>query len=232
MRWIALMFLSGVLLLTAACEEEEGNGGEAAPTATAEVEATATLPPEPSNTPLPPTPTPEPVVLSGVGQTATDPVQLPSPISVATLMHEGSSNFAVWLYQDGQRLDLLVNEIGRFQGRRPLIRSVDPDRPVVFDIEADGPWTIRLDPLGFTSSAALSGRGADVSGLFDPPQSGPWEFLHDGQSNFGVWLHCLGGSDLIQNEIGPVSGSRIVEFADGPCFWEVEADGSWSLTPR
>ena len=64
MRWIALLFLSAMLLLAVACEKEEG--GEPMPTATAEVEATATLPaqavPTPTHTPPPsPTDTPVPV---------------------------------------------------------------------------------------------------------------------------------------------------------------------------
>jgi hypothetical protein len=42
----------------------------------------------------------------------------------------------------------------------------------------------------------------------------------------------VGGTDLIVNEIGAFSGSTIIKFDKGPCLWEVNADGSWSLKPR
>ena len=54
----------------------------------------------------------------------------------------------------------------------------------------------------------------------------------DGGSNFSAWMHCAGGSDLVQNEIGVVSGGGVVAFDDGPSLWEVEAIGKWSVTPR
>jgi hypothetical protein len=103
---------------------------------------------------------------------------------------------------------------------------------VTFDIDADGAWSFLIEPIGIATSASFSGMGDSVSGLFTPPKSGPWEISHDGKSNFVVWLHCAGGSDLIENEIGRVSGSRFVSFEDGPCLWEVNADGNWSLHPR
>ena len=104
----------------------------------------------------------------------------------------------------------------------------------MLDIEADGAWTVHIEAIGQVQTAALSGTGDGVSGLFSrpTPNQGPWEFQHNGQSNFVVLLHCAGGTNLIQNEIGAVSGSRVVSFPNGPCYWEVEADGAWSLTPR
>ncbi len=127
---------------------------------------------------------------------------------------------------DGQ--ELLVNEIGPYDGSRPLAAR----GPVILDIDADGAWSATIEPISFGAMAPFAGRGDAVSGLFDPPASGPWEIRHDGERNFIVMCHCAGGSDLIQNEIGPVEGSRVVRFGRGPCFWEVQADGNWSLAPR
>ncbi len=186
--------------------------------------------PKPTNTPTDtpvPTPIPEPVDLSGSGQTATDPITLPAPLCVAHFTHKGQSNFAVKVYQ-GDDWDLLINEIGPYDGARPLAGS----QPVILDIDADGAWTVHIEPITMGNTAAFSGKGDAVSPLFSPPATGAWEFYHDGKSNFAVWLHCAGGSDLIQNEIGAVDGSTIIRFSKGPCFWEVEADGNWSLKPR
>ncbi len=179
---------------------------------------------EPTETPVP---APEPVILEGVGQTATDLITPPSSVSIAIFTHTGSSNFVVEVF-GGDSAGLLINEIGPYQGSRPIFGSDS----FTLDIDADGAWTLRLEAIGTAEGAPFSGAGDAASGLFDPPSSGAWEFSHDGQSNFAVLLHCADGTDLVQNEIGVVSGSGIVEFGEAPCLWEVEADGNWSLQPR
>lgn len=131
------------------------------------------------------------------------------------------------LYQGDER-DLLINEIGRYNGSRPIWG----DDQTILAIDADGAWTLEIRSVWITDTAAFSGKGDAVSGAFVPPKGGPWNVIHDGESNFVVLLHCAGGSDLIQNEIGSVSGSIMVSFLEGPCLWEVEADGKWSLAPR
>jgi len=198
------------------------------PALTRQATAAPTAPPTPAPTP-PPTPpaTPEPIILTGFGQTATEAVTPTCPICRATFTHDGVSNFIVHTFR-GAEEDYLINDIGVYQGSRPLFG----EEPIVFDIDADGAWSIRIEWIGAGGQPAFSGRGDAVSDLFDPPAVGPWEFAHDGQSNFIVWYHCSGGSDGIQNEIGQVSASGVVAFEDGPCLWEVEADGNWSLTPR
>jgi len=152
---------------------------------------------------------------------------LPPGAHIVTFTHDGARNFAVKTFQANKE-DLLINRIGPYQGARPLVGG----DPITFDIQADGNWTAQIEPIGQAPSPAFSGRGDAVSGTFNPPASGAWEVRHDGQRNFIVQLHCAGGSNLVQNQIGPVSGSRVVQFGRGPCFWEVEADGSWSLAPR
>ena len=146
---------------------------------------------------------------------------------MARFTHNGSRNFIVKTYA-GNTQDLLINTIGGYQGARPLTGS----QPVTFDIDADGAWTIHIEAINRSPSAAFAGRGDNVSGLFEPPGRGAWEITHNGRRNFIVKAHCAGGTDLVQNEIGPVNGSKVVTFDRGPCFWEVEADGEWSLRPR
>jgi hypothetical protein len=153
----------------------------------------------------------------------------PANLSVITLEHNGRSNFIVWAYtEDGE--DLLVNTIGSYNGSRLLWG----DEPTILDIDADGNWTVAILPIGPASSPEFSGRGDAASGFFYPPDQRltTWVISHDGRSNFVVWLYCAGGSDLIVNDIGAVTGSTAIRFEDGPCVWEVQADGNWSLTPR
>lgn len=183
-----------------------------------------TVPAQPSKAP---TLVPSPVMLSGTGQTATQPFTLPSAVSVAHFTHAGSRNFVVQVYQ-GDKKDLLINTIGRYDGVRPLAGTGQ----FYLNIEADGAWAVRIDPISDGGSPEFQGAGDGVSKLFSPPAAGPWEIRHDGTRNFAVYCRCTGGSKLVQNEIGPVSGSQMITFPSGPCFWEVQADGVWSLKPR
>src|SRR5262249_23537079 len=138
------------------------------------------------------------------------------------------SNFIVRMFR-GSSSEGIANEIGRYRGQKPIIGR----EPVMFDVQADGNWTITIEPIQRGGQAAVSGSGDKVSGLLAPPKTGPWEISHDGKSNFIVRLICAEESQGVQNEIGKVSGSRIIRFpAKGPCFWHVQADGNWSLRPR
>jgi len=170
----------------------------------------------------------EPITLEGTGQTATPAFFIPAPESVATFTHRGSRNFIVQAHAGERRPDLLINTIGAYEGQRPILAT----EPIVLDIQADGPWTIYIEPIADGGGPSFSGRGDAVSPRFTPPSPGAWEITHDGQRNFVAWGRCAGGSVLAQNEIGPVVASRVLQFRAGPCFWEVQADGAWSLTPR
>jgi hypothetical protein len=173
------------------------------------------------------TPAPQTLTLQGSGRHTTSRTELPATLSVLRIAHSGSSNFVVRAHV-GQDTVLLVNAIGSYSGSRPLLAK----EPVAFDIKADGAWSISIEPMAGGGAPGFSGSGTAVSALFDPPPSGSWEIQHDGPANFIVWLHCGGGLSLVQNLIGPTRGSKELAFEQGDCYWEVEADGNWSLTPR
>jgi hypothetical protein len=46
-----------------------------------------------------------------------------------------------------------------------------------------------------------------------------------------TYAHCVGGSVLAAQHSEPFMEARQLTFARGPCFWEVRADGAWSITP-
>lgn len=188
--------------------------------------------PAPTNTPEPTaTPVP-PVELSGSGQTVTEALLPPSRVNRVSFTHQGRRNFIVRVYKSDGSDDLMVNAVGAYEGTRPLFVEGE----VYFEIDADGPWTVRVEAIAGDQEAALGAEGIGdyVSGLFVPPQSGPvpFEVAHNGQRNFIVYLHCASGTQLVQNELGAVSGSTVVRIGEGPCLWEVQADGGWAFRPR
>lgn len=151
------------------------------------------------------------------------------------ISHSGSSNFAVWADAGAGDRELLVNVVGDYRGRRWLPGGTSYN----LEIQADGGWTVVLRPVGPQPAVetSLSGRGDLVTGYFEPQDTSPktWNFLNDGEANFAVSLHCDNGSELLQNEVGTVSASRVIDIPEGArwCFWEVIGhEGTWSFAPQ
>jgi hypothetical protein len=148
-------------------------------------------------------------------------------IDVVTLSHDGHSSFIVTAVQDeAAQTETLTSAIGPYSGQRPLVVA----GPVSFRVTADGNWTLKIQPIPSGATPAFSGTGDAVSGYFDPPPPGAWNVSHDGQSSFFLQAHCLGGSIVVEDTSGAVQDTPQVSFPRGPCFWEVMADGNWSLT--
>jgi hypothetical protein len=185
-----------------------------------------------------PTPAPEPprvqelpgrgVQVDGSGTTHTDPIVPPYiGIDVLSLTHDGHSTFVVAAVHENQTEETLTTAIGAYQGQRPLV----VDGAVAFKVTADGNWTLKLQPIPTGGTPDFKGSGDSVSGYFSPPAPATWTVSHDGQSPFYVYAHCLGGSLLVAQATGALDTTTPVTFPRGPCFWEVRADGHWSLEP-
>lgn len=185
-----------------------------------------------SQTPLPtaiPTPPPQPILISGFGKFATNEVSVTFPIAVLEMYHGGSGHFSVKAFSDNGQ-ELLANEVGGFEGRAWLAAE-----DYIFDISANGYWSISIEPITTDLRLAthgFSGIGQDVSPIFNPPSRKVWEFFHRGTGHFSIVAVCAGGRTLIANEIGAVSSSTVVEFDQGPCIFDVSADGEFGIKPR
>ncbi len=146
-------------------------------------------------------------------------------INVVTLSHTGRSTFSVTALQEGGA-ETLTTAVGTYSGQRPLVVF----GAVEFDVLADGDWTLKVQPMSSGGTPAFSGRGDLVSAYFTPTPAGNWYLIHDGAA-FTAYAHCVGGSTLVAQHSEPFMESRQVVFERGPCFWEVRADGVWSITP-
>jgi len=200
-----------------------------------------TDPPAPSATPEPtvsptevpsPTPLPEPIVLKGRGKTVTESFTPPGPVNRAIFTHSGRRNFIVQAYRTDGKEDILVNKIGPYKGARPIFGANEQ----YFEVNADGDWTITIEVVSSNPAYAdgIDGTGDVVSDVFMPSKEGPtpYTFSHDGKRNFIAQLHCAGGDDVVANEIGSAKGDVVVRMREGPCLWEVQADGTWSIKPK
>jgi hypothetical protein len=147
-------------------------------------------------------------------------------IDLVTLSHDGRSSFIVTAVE-GQQSELLTSAIGAYSGQRPLVVT----GPVSFQVTADGTWSLRVSPMARGGQPAFSGAGDSVSPYFTPPDPATWNVSHDGQTTFFVFAHCVGGSLVVEDRSGTFEDSPRIQFPRGPCFWEVRADGAFSLTP-
>ena len=226
-------------VLFAGCVEEETPVSTPSPTATPLPKTTPT-PEASSATPMStstPEPTPEPITLSGTGQEATSKFSLEQGLSIFRMTHDGDSNFAVWLLNDEEdKVDLLVNEIGEFDGSKAV--GIKNQGDYILDISADGRWTITIEQPRPSSAPSvpktLKGKGQQVSEVFYLDKGlARFEMTHDGDSNFAVWLLDNEGDkvDLLVNEIGEFDGSKAVSISKGGIYLlSISADGNWEIS--
>jgi hypothetical protein len=125
MKQILLPILVIGILLLSACGSPSTTPPTEAPHATSPTgQPTTSEEPEPTSPPttIPqPTPEPEPIEFSGEGDDVSSEFMLEEGVTIITMTHDGDSNFAIELLDDtGGYVDLLVNEIGSFDGTSDL----------------------------------------------------------------------------------------------------------------
>jgi hypothetical protein len=179
------------------------------------------------------TPAPKPIIYSGHGDTVLDlDDDLIGEPRTADISHTGSSNFAIISYgSDSERLDLLVNTIGDYQGRIP-IDFYNNEVATRLEIKADGDWKIKFSPLDCAYQTCIQlpknyqGKGDEVL-LF------PWSYPDvvtidaTGSSNFAVIGLSDEGRDLLVNDIAPYSGQ--VMFSGNTYIAIIKATGDWTM---
>lgn len=149
------------------------------------------------------------------------------------LTHTGSSNFIVWsLDSSFGPIDLFVNEIGNYQGRRMVHGGwfLQPELVRHLDIDADGAWSITARPMSAASSMTSSLTGSGDSIVRYQGSASTLSSTHDGASNFIIVGYLSDGeyNDLIVNEIGPYTGTDLIP--SGTAILDIAADGNWTLT--
>jgi autonomous glycyl radical cofactor GrcA len=227
---IALVAIVAAVIF-AGCVEEETPVPAHSPAATPLPKTTAT--------PVAPTaaPTAEPITLSGTGQEATSKFSLEKGLSIFRMSHDGDSNFAIWLLDDeGDKVELLVNEIGSFDGSKAVGIKKHGDH--LLDISADGKWAITIEQPRPSSAPsipkALKGKGQQASEAFSLDKGlARFEMTHDGDSNFAIWLLDDEGDnvELLVNEIGEFDGSKAVSISKGGIYLlDISADGNWEIS--
>lgn len=181
-------------------------------------------------------PEPAPIELSGTSQQATQKFSLENGLAIFKMTHTGTSNFAITLLDsDGQRVELLVNVIGNFDGAKAI--GVAKKGEYVLDVSANGKWTVRIEQPRPTTAESkprtFTGTGQQVSPFVKLDKGlTTFKLKHTGKSNFAVLLMDKNGNreELLVNEIGNFDGSKAVGISrSGIYLLDVSADGAWTI---
>lgn len=169
----------------------------------------------------------EPSIVTGAGDSVIDIPNAGLPCLI-TLSYSGSSNFAVWSVDSaGNNVDLLVNEIGVYNG--VVTTYFDFKDATMLSVSASGDWSITFSPLSHMPQAA---NGSVFSGdsvvYIDEPTMTKVSFSHEGDSNFVVKAVGMNSNKLLVNEIGLYSGTVI--WNEPQAFFVVTANGPWSIS--
>ena len=189
--------------------------------------------PRPTNTPAPtltPTPIPEPIILNGNGDSVVDMEKWSGP-AIARITYTGSRNFAVWNYDsNGEKIDLLVNIIGRYQGTVP-IDFLDNQHTARFEVNASGQWEIQVLPLSEIRReqipGTITGTGDDVIFLDGTNPDLLQIDATKAKGNFAIWAYG-NRRNLVVNEIATYQGTVVVS-RDTIILVISEGGGEWTI---
>ena len=169
------------------------------------------------------------------GQVVTDTFDVGGALTVFVFDHDGERNFQLEL--EGEQEELLANYIGPVGGATavPLAGG-----EYLIDVNADGAWSLAIgqpfapDEEVRTLPVSASGDGPDVVGPVEIGETVTVSGEHDGERNFQVFAYDEDESDqfageLVFNEIGEFDGQTRAD-ATGIIWFNVEADGEWSLS--
>ena len=187
-------------------------------------------------TPIPTISDIAPISLSGTGQQAAGPTNLMKGLSIFSIKHSGNRHFSIWLKDDkGNNVNLLVNEVGSFDGSKAV--EIPNDGDYYFDIDADGKWSLEIEQPRNPSTDPFShffGVGQSSSPLFTLDKGLVIiKMKHSGNRHFSIWLKDDKGNnvDLLVNEVGSFDGSKAVTVPKtGTYIFDIDADGEWDIS--
>lgn len=166
--------------------------------------------------------------------TGDDVVTLPkgATAAIVTATYSGGGFFYVsTLDSRYQTAEYLMSSYGeKYSGSMAYGLSEFSERSVRLEIEADGPWTVKVAPLSTAKSMPTSGTGDKV--FLYTGSAGRVTLSHNGKQWFEVTQYTNEeyGQYYLAYAGGAYKGT--VPIYGGPSVIEIEADGKWSTSVR
>jgi hypothetical protein len=211
-----------------------------APTPSGAASSEPSIEPTPAATPVATSaPAVKPIVLKGKGSRKTKPFTMVGPATV-DLAFTGSGNFISSIAPVGGGVFdsvSLSNTIGKTKFRTYVYdEDLDGARSYADVIASSGSWTITITagvPSAVPAPASFSGKWGLNTRLVHLEGDYTVTFNHAGSGNFIVQLVPPGGTafdgESIANEIGKVKDSTEIYSLEGDYYFDVIADGAWTI---
>ena len=175
--------------------------------------------------------------IEGSGESVTDTFAA-SFFTTFTYAHNGQSNFAAEVIDDqsGDRVALLVNEIGTTSGSTGVGL---PDGEYLLDVDADGDWSFDIgepaapDDESGVPPGSIEGEQSDVYGEIEIDGRVTVSAEHRGDGNFIVEAWDESNTQalfdgLLFNEIGSFEGETTAQL-NGRFYIVVQAGGPYTI---
>jgi hypothetical protein len=157
----------------------------------------------------------ESINISGSGAKSTDFFEISGGLTVFDFSNNGGGNFiAMILDENGEELDLLVNEIGTVKGKKATYL---PNGKYFINVQNGGTWEFNiLQPRNLeraTIPYTFEGNFPDISKVIFADKLIQVDYTYSGEGNFIVMLLNEFGEqqDLLVNEIGNSTGSTTIK---------------------
>ena len=181
----------------------------------------------------------EPITVSGYGDTVVQDITIPAKFVAYTASHDGDGNFVSIYYDCSGDKEYLINKIGAYNATQIFDATDQDDTSAgMLEVKANGNWSISFVPvqsvISPTATTSFTGTGTGVIGSFIGTGNTLCTAIHDGQNNFIVRAYEYadnGDMEYVINEIGAYNGQSVFQTEKGKLyFFEVVADGNWSIT--
>lgn len=135
----------------------------------------------------------------------------------------------------GQSLAILLPTVTPAPVATETVAPVQPEEPTLEPTATPEP-TATLVPTPMPAPLVMTGSGGNITADFqvDAPLI-ITEFSHDGSGNFAIFLkdaETAENLNLLVNVIGATTGSNLTGIDPGTYFYEVTADGNWTVTTK
>lgn len=173
----------------------------------------------------------EPVEYTGSGDSVIENINIPVGIYRVKLKNVGKSNFAVKLYDNTGRYDLLANVIGDYTGEHEFNGELTGG---MLEITSSGEWDIVFERITQEGTSKISGKGDCITHLFKLKSGVMNVYMKNaGNSNFAIWVYDETGKkcDLLVNEIGDYEGNAVFNKGEEgkEYYLAVVSKGTWSV---
>lgn len=183
----------------------------------------------------------KPIEFSGSGDKIISNVNIPSGEYVAKITVDSTRHYAIKFYYGSNDYDyeLLVNNSGKTYSGTTFLKGGRTEAITngMFQIEAQGPWTIKVEKLAGNATFPITGNGDMVTGLFEGTGSREvFNINYNSTRHHAVKIYKYNGAtydyELLVNDSGkPYSGQVMAPTEKGAkYFFVVEGEGDWSIS--